>query len=264
MAFNRRVVLPLTIWHVLLILAGMLLCANSIWIASKGLCRHEGRWLPFKAGLVLATFAAVDSLSFLPGLAHTVLRVMMLISLTMAILLSGYIMSGWIKKDNRSKSCKQAVVLGAGLCNGQLTRTLQLRMDQSLFYLGQCDDSMLYISGGLDEGETETEASVMASYLKGEGIQPQRLRLEEHSGNTVENFKNIHALGAAGQIVVITSGYHMKRALRCARLAGFHPVALPAKIHKITFISEMARECGAILLFYMIEIQKKREAKKQR
>ena len=253
----------MTFIHLFLLVIGLILCINSLIMASTEVCRHEGRWLPGKAGLILSICTAADTLQCLPVWIHVVIEVFILLCFIGVASLSIYILRGWLKKDNHVYTIPQAVVLGSSLHNGVVTRTLQLRLDKALAWLNGKNASVLYISGGLDEGEKMSEAFAMETYLLKCGAQPDKLLKEEHSHNTVENFRNIMALGASKKIVVITSGYHMARAFRCARLAGFEPVGLAARIYRFTFISEMARECGAIILYYKIEFIKKWNARKE-
>ena len=54
------------------------------------------------------------------------------------------------------------------------------------------------LTGGQGYGEEITEAACMYAYLTEHGVDPQRLILEEHAGNTSENF--FVFLGKAEQV----------------------------------------------------------------
>ncbi len=79
-----------------------------------------------------------------------------------------------------------------------------------------------------------SEAEIMAQVLTGIGVAPERLILEKHSRNTHENAVKAKAMAAglgaseAAPWLLITSAYHMPRALGTFRAAGFEVLPYPA------------------------------------
>ena len=74
------------------------------------------------------------------------------------------------------------------------------------------------------------EADEAADVLVALGVARERIEIERQSRNTFENAANAWALAKpqAGQIfALVTSAFHMPRAVGCFRAAGFHVIADP-------------------------------------
>ncbi len=74
-----------------------------------------------------------------------------------------------------------------------------------------------------------SEAEVAARLLASFGIAPDRVEREDRSRNTRENalFSREVAGNTAGRWLLVTSAYHMPRAIGCFRVAGFPVEAFP-------------------------------------
>src|SRR4029077_20890227 len=64
-------------------------------------------------------------------------------------------------------------------------------------------------------------------FLLGLGVPAEAIVDEGTSVNTIENIRNVRALVGNGRIALITSAYHMPRALQLAALAGLDVAAFP-------------------------------------
>jgi uncharacterized SAM-binding protein YcdF (DUF218 family) len=84
----------------------------------------------------------------------------------------------------------------------------------------------LVLSGGPSSGPA---AADMAQFLVGLGVPRDRMRLETGSTNTRENLAGVAGLlrGDPRPQTLLTSDYHMRRALRIARRNGLHPAPYP-------------------------------------
>ncbi len=113
------------------------------------------------------------------------------------------------------------------------------------------------------------EADVLAPVLRDLGIDPARVILESRSRNTYENAVMTHALIAprAGETwVLITSAFHMPRAVGCFRKAGWRVIPYPVDFNfrgdeHFTLSFNLARGMGLLggalhewlgLLFYRL------------
>lgn len=125
---------------------------------------------------------------------------------------------------------KNAIVLGLALENGQPTRDLSFRLDTAEKYLRRSPTSAVILTGGNPDESGRTEADVMHDILKERGIAEERMILENLAETTKENFQNAAGLiNPRESIVLITSNYHMDRAVQIAKRAGFSTVLrLPA------------------------------------
>jgi uncharacterized SAM-binding protein YcdF (DUF218 family) len=126
-----------------------------------------------------------------------------------------------------------AVEVGA-LAYGRIVKALQLylackRVNPTCFIL---------ISGGDPQHHGASEAAVYGARLKQLGVAPGDLVLEERSLNTFQNAQYTAALlknRAADQLLLVTSGVHLRRALLYFAHFGLHPQPVRAD-----FVSAMS------------------------
>ncbi len=151
------------------------------------------------------------------------------------------ILGGLISTADRAD---HAIVLGMALENGEPTPDLIKRLDTAQAYLEKYPEAKLVLTGGNADGSGRTEADVMRDILTERGVNEERLILEDRAGTTKENFANIARMIPKDEpVVMITSGYHMDRAVRNAAEEGFeHVMRLPAGSGFITYGSNMIWE----------------------
>lgn len=129
------------------------------------------------------------------------------------------------------KSAEYAIVLGMALENGRPTKDLLYRLNAALEFLEANPNAKLVITGGNPDKNGVTEAEVMEKMLIKRGVKKERIILEDQSESTKTNFRNtMEIVGCDSPIVLITSNYHMNRAVKIAKKAGFQTVyRLPAR-----------------------------------
>ena len=144
---------------------------------------------------------------------------------------------------NNAERAKYAVVLGMALEDGEPTNDLKLRLDTAAKYLSENKDAVLILTGGNAENG-KTEADVMHDILASCGVPEESMYLEDKAVNTVENFTNTATMiGTDTPVVIISSNYHMDRATKLAKQAGFTDVMrLPAPATFITYGSNLMWE----------------------
>lgn len=137
-----------------------------------------------------------------------------------------------------------AIVLGLALENGKPAPDLLTRLDTARAYLEKYPESRLILTGGNAEASGRTEAAVMRDILTADGVPEDRLILEDQAKTTKENFRNIAGIVSADEpIVMISSDYHMDRAVRNASENGFtHVMRLPAPSRFLAFGANMLSE----------------------
>jgi uncharacterized SAM-binding protein YcdF (DUF218 family) len=72
-----------------------------------------------------------------------------------------------------------------------------------------------------------SEADAMRQFLVDLGVPTEAIVSEGASLNTIENIRNVGRLIGEGRVALVTSGYHMPRALRLARSAKLSVGAFP-------------------------------------
>ena len=123
----------------------------------------------------------------------------------------------------RSKpAADNALVLGLALENGRPADDLLKRLDTAEKYLKENPEAVLILTGGNPDDTGRTEAMVMREVLTAHGIAEEKLRMEDRAKTTWENFRNAAKMvDTAKPVAVITSNYHMDRAVLTAQRAGF-------------------------------------------
>ena len=145
---------------------------------------------------------------------------------------------------NTADRADYAIVLGLALENGEPTPALEARLDTARDYLEKYPEARLILTGGNADGEGRTEAAVMRDILTERGVPQERLILEDRAQTTKENFRNIAGIVSAGEpVVMISSDYHMDRAVRNAAESGFTRVMrLPAPSRFLAYGANMLSE----------------------
>jgi uncharacterized SAM-binding protein YcdF (DUF218 family) len=79
-------------------------------------------------------------------------------------------------------------------------------------------------------GGGSTEALLARKFMSQMGIAPERVTIEDKSRNTDENARFTAAIvhpQPSQRWIVVTSAFHMPRAMGLFEKAGFHPIAYP-------------------------------------
>ncbi|WP_284335807.1 YdcF family protein [Comamonas sp. NoAH] len=132
------------------------------------------------------------------------------------------------------------VVLGSGTLNGHPRPALAARLETAAELAKLQPHALVAVCGGVDWGEKESEAEVMARYLnERHGIALERLVLEKESTSTELNLKLSRPLlaergvAADAPVAVVSSDFHLLRASRIAQqqqLSSVYPVAAPTPL----------------------------------
>jgi uncharacterized SAM-binding protein YcdF (DUF218 family) len=122
------------------------------------------------------------------------------------------------------------IVLGSGTPGGVPSPPLRARLDLALALAQQHPQAVVAVSGGVDFGETLSEAQVMGDYLRAQGLPPARIVQEEASTSTELNLRltqpvlAARGVGLGDPVVVVTSDFHTWRAGRIAHRQGWQSV----------------------------------------
>ena len=145
---------------------------------------------------------------------------------------------------NTSGPAQYAIVLGMALENGEPTNDLLSRLDTAEKYLDQNSDAVLILTGGNADGSGRTEADVMHDILAQNGVTEENMHLEDQAASTIENFENtVQMVDPDEPIVLISSNYHMARAVKIAGNSGFKKILrLPAPSEFLTYGANMLSE----------------------
>ncbi len=126
------------------------------------------------------------------------------------------------------------IVLGAAVHGDTPSLSLLERMEAACDYLLEHPSTVAIVSGGQGGGENMSEAQAMYNWLSANGIDAERIIMEDKATSTYENlkfsFEIINSLGNAdtATIAVVTSEYHIYRAKLLASTLGTEVYAVAA------------------------------------
>ena len=152
----------------------------------------------------------------------------------------------------RKKDFDYVIIHGAGQLDGnRVSKLLSDRIDKAiLVYSTDPSPTILIPSGGQGKDETVSEAEAMAEYMIGKGIPESDILLEDQSKTTLENLQNCKALIEAREgrkyTALVTSNYHVYRALRYCRRIGLKCTGIGSHVAMYYWPSALIREFIAI------------------
>ena len=224
-------------WPLLCAAAGVLLVADAIFLMFLGVF-SVGVMLPFVAGLALLglglRWKAVQQ--WLGTRPHRRLAwrwawtALLAWAVSVVVFWSVLARAGGDALDAQAPSA--IVVLGSGTPKGKASPVLAARLDLALKQAARHPQALVVVSGGIDFGQTRSEAEIMGDYLRAAGLAPGRIVQEERSTSTEENLlftKPLlvqRGLTLQGPVQLVTSDFHTLRARWIARRAGYQQVSL--------------------------------------
>lgn len=147
------------------------------------------------------------------------------------------------------------IVLGAQVkSDGELSNQLKLRMSTALSAYTQ-NTSLIIVSGAQGENEPISEARAMKNWLLQNNVPISDIIEESESTNTRQNLTNAAKILKANNKtnpVIITSDYHLPRALMLAQDLGLNAKGWPAPTKQEYWLKNHARE-GLAFAKYLIE-----------
>lgn len=152
------------------------------------------------------------------------------------------------------------VVLGAAQYNGTPSPVLKSRLDHALDLYKQGIAPIIIVTGGNQLGDATTEAATSANYLLNRGVPDTNILREVQGVSTYDSLRDTAAFTKdrdINKVVVVTDGFHTKRAELIANEVGLKAIGSPAKDSPITgsdewknFITETGRiSLGRIIGF---------------
>lgn len=156
------------------------------------------------------------------------LRVVVVFLTLVIAFFSGKVICGSV--INTADRSDNAIVLGLALENGKPAPDLIARLDTAQTYLEEYPEAHLILTGGNADASGRTEAAVMRDILLERGVADDQMILEDQAESTKSNFRNAAQIIDPGKpVVLISSNYHMDRAVQTAKSTGFSDIMrLPA------------------------------------
>lgn len=144
----------------------------------------------------------------------------------------------------KERNADYIVVLGAGIIGDQVTPLLAARIEKGIELLRYNPNAVLIMSGGQGPGEDIPESRAMAAYAASRGVDTEKIIIEQKSVSTQENLRFSRELmrKQKPEIVIVTTAYHVFRALILARQQGIRCVGFGAKTKWYFTLNAFIRE----------------------
>lgn len=123
------------------------------------------------------------------------------------------------------------LVLGRRLQNDRPTHVFEARLDHAARLLNEGKAPRIVIAGGLTGKASITEAEVGRERLLKQGIQPEKILVEDRSQHTLENLFNLRETLRGenwSTLILVSDPLHLARAGALARGLGLEPHCSPA------------------------------------
>ena len=257
-----------TVKCLLLIVAAVLLLV-PVFLVHNGIVmyRNEGRslanMLSLIFGIMIGTGEIATACMLLTGTRSEMARsfatisiVSQLISLSVIYISLSFLIfmlySVFLMLIPRRSNFDYIIIHGAGLIDGsRVSKLLAERIDKAIeVYRKDPTPTIVIPSGGRGEDELLPEAAAMADYLREKGIPEDRIILEDRSATTLENLqfskKIIDKREGGRYTALVTSNYHVYRALRYCRRIGLECTGIGSHVAMYYWPSALIREYIAV------------------
>ena len=136
------------------------------------------------------------------------------------------------------------IILGAGLIGTRVTPLLAARIDKGIELLHDNPNAVLIMSGGQGPGEDIAEGEAMARYAEQKGVDLGKIIVEGKSTSTEENslFSRELMSWDRPRVIVVTTAYHVFRALLLAKQHGLKCIGFGAKTKWYFTLNALIRE----------------------
>jgi len=186
-----------------------------------------------------------------------IIVVFLAILLISFILVESLIIIYGIKKS--TNKVDYVVVLGARLYGDIPSPALLERLKVAKEYLIKNNDMKVVVSGGQGSDEYIPEAKAMEKYLVKNGVEKERIIVEDKSTSTFENLKlSLDIIGTTDdnedlKILLVTNRFHVFRSRFLANRLGVTAYGLPAKTPPTIIVSSYIREYFAFIKSFFFD-----------
>jgi uncharacterized SAM-binding protein YcdF (DUF218 family) len=209
-------------------------------------------------GFLVMAFALMVPFLWLQMLTQPliIVKVMLTVYGYVAILIDGYLLASLLNALPPHTSPTKIVILGAGLIKGQPGPVLVRRLKRGVALYRQFPNATLVMSGGQGIDEPVPEAVAMARFAIEHGVPKKSVLIESCSTNTATNIEKVQQfLRPFDQVILVTSDYHLLRALIYARKERIDCQGVAVHTPYLTFsVNALIRELGAFTIMHRILI----------
>lgn len=161
----------------------------------------------------------------------TFMQIMALLGVAMACVFAAVCTCAGVRRKARASDC--LIVLGAKVRpDGRMSNTLRYRCERALKAWEEGVAWNVIVCGGRGKEEPEAESGAMRAWLVRHGVPEERIKEDAQSSDTRSNLLNARKIMAEHgwrTAAVVTSDYHVQRALWLARDMGMKACGIAAR-----------------------------------
>lgn len=186
------------------------------------------------------------------------LIILIIICLASFIIIEGLILME-ANKGVETNKVDYVIVLGARLYRDLPSPALVERLKVAKDYLKENKDIKAVVSGGQGDDESIPEAKAMKKYLIDNGIEEDRIIIEDESTSTFENLQFTYNIIREFddkedlEILIVTNKFHIFRAKFLAKRLGMIPYGLAAETPPTVILQSYIREYFAVIKSFVFD-----------
>ncbi|MDH5234582.1 MAG: YdcF family protein [Gemmatimonadota bacterium] len=142
----------------------------------------------------------------------------------------------FVASRDRAAVADAIVVLGAAQYQGRPSPVLRARLDHAVGLYARGLAPRLVLTGGISEGDRESEAAVSRKYVLRAGVPDSSVLLENEGRTTGQSLSAVGQLLAARnlrRVVLVSDPFHLFRASLVARRHGLEVLTSPTSIEGV-------------------------------
>lgn len=167
----------------------------------------------------------------------------------LSVVTCGFMIHAANKRTTESDAT--VIVLGCQVRGDTPSRMLYDRMNAALEFLNENPDSVVIASGGQGPGENISEAQAISDYLIQNGIDKNRIYLEDKSTTTYENLHNAASIikeeNLSKSVAIASDNFHQLRAQIFAKRNGLDPSSCGCGTYPVVCAGYWTREVLAVV-----------------
>lgn len=154
----------------------------------------------------------------------------------------------WVASRDGAVAADAIIVLGAAQYHGKPSPVLRTRLDHAIGLYARGLAPRLVLTGGIAEGDTESEAAVSREYALRAGVPDSAILLENDGRTTGQSLRAVgRLLGARGmrRAILVSDPFHLFRASLVARRQGLEVLTSPTRVDGVW--TRLVRQPGYFL-----------------
>lgn len=228
--------------------------ALSMFRHLKTYCHIMGRVIAYHLAIIALIVGSLLVTPLIPAILTIPFNLLIQLAIVFLTVWQGYLfMTHAYLQTVPSVTRATLIVLGAGIYTEAVTPMLKARLDQTIMLSQRLEQFHIIVSGGQGPDEPISEALAMQRYLIQQGIDPQHISMEDRSTNTRENIyfsKRYLASHKIPHTIIVTSSFHIMRALRLAERQHVHALGYGAPTPHHWVSRELIRDYSGLLFQY--------------